>query len=270
LAIPTPEKRYEVYKYNVNTWEPSESSFVALQPEDYTAMGQLSLTASTALNYIPQYLTQKFPFAQEGDVKTVVYNTGTTQLTYTNGAWVSNPFKINKTEQFVFSSIGWVFDPTIYHTMITEDYQDMVTYVLETDSIAVFAHPYYKNEEYYFGFASRYSNVSFRLSYRDPYFTGDYIQPVTIDPELNSLETPEEKVALMWSRLKLGMNIFLQRRFPDAIPFVNGVAVNYVIKVYIYYPDGVTSGSEYYNYTYTCTAAGTPPTFEFVSVEKAN
>lgn len=280
LTVESSEKQYVVYTFNGSSWVPADNTFMALQPADYTSMGLSYISSANAPLYIPQLLAQKFPFALEGTVKNAVYKSGSNatyagamQFTLTSGKWVPNTFQIQKTEQFVFSNSGWVFDPTVKMTMVTADYQLMVNYVLATPEIAIFAHPYYKNEEYYWGFSSRYSNVNFRLSYRNPYFTGDYVQPATIDPELNALATDEEKVALMWERLKGGMEKFAQLRYPNAIPSVSGIDVYYHLTTLVYYPTGIAAGTEYHEYVYQCTAAasgGSPPTFKYISDSKVN
>jgi hypothetical protein len=153
--------------------------------------------------------------------------------------------------------------------MVTADYLLMVNYILNhpDPAISIFAHPFYKNEEFYYGFGNRFSNVSFRLDYRRPYFTGDWVQPATIDPELNGKATDAEKLALLYERLKEGMMIFAQLRFPDALPKVSGVDVYYNINTLIYYANGVSSGNQVRMYTFKCTAAAagdTPPQFEFI------
>ncbi len=280
LSVESSEKQYVVYMFNGSSWVPADNSFMPLQPDDYTAMGLSYISSTNAPLYIPQLLAQKLPFAQEGTVKNVVYKSGSNatyagakQFTLTSGTWVMNSFQIQRTEQFIFSNSGWVFDPTVKMTMVTADYQLMVDYVLATPEIAIFAHPYYKNEEYYWGFASRYSNTSFRLSYRNPYFTGDYVQPATIDPELYALTNDADKVALLWERLKGGMEKFAQLRYPDAIPSVSGIDVFYHLTTYMYYPTGVSAGNEYHEYVFQCTAAasgGNPPTFKYISDSKVN
>lgn len=273
----------DFYKYNGSSWAKATEVF-ALSAVDYDAMGTASglpgkynnFSSSTKPeNYLPTFLAVKYPYAQEGDKKIVVYKyySGGTQTRadeymFQDGVWYKPSSIIEKTEQFIYTTSGWVFDPTVNITMETADYQLMVEYVLATTDIAVFAHPFYKNEEFYWGFGSRYSNVNFRLSYRTPYFTGDFIQPVTIDPELNNLNTDEEKVALLYSRLEGGMEVFLQLRFPDAVPNVSGIEVLYNATTLIYYANGVSSGSEYHEYHFKCTGAasgGNPPTFEFIS-----
>lgn len=261
------------------------SKFV-LTADDYNLMGQGTnqpgqydnmSNVMPVLKYLDTFLKLKCPYAVAGDIKMVTYlyydsNKATKKqyrILYFNGSnWSA------ASEQYNFNGTKWEVDPTVKLTMVKSDYQIMVDYVLATPEIAVFAHPFYKNEEYYWGFASRYSNVSFRLSYRNPYFTGTYVQPATIDPELNALTTTEAKVALMWSRLKGGMEKFVQLRFPDAVPNASGVeGVHYKITTLIYYVGGTGGGNENHEYDFKCTAAatgGNPPTFEYVSDRKVN
>ncbi len=277
LTIPSSEKQYLTYNFDGTNWvKLSSETYYVLQPADYTAMGLTSISASDLVNYIPNFLKIKYPYALEGASKNVVYKTSTgvnnaTQFVLSGGVWSSNTFKISKTEQFVFTADGWVFDPTINMEMAKTDYQIMVDYVFANSSLSIFANPEFKNEEFYYGFGSRYSNVSFRLSYRDPfYFIGKtYQQPASADAELFALTSTTDKVALLWTRMEEGMNIFLQKRFPNAIPQVSGVDVFYNVKVKIYTPDGVTSTvTDTYIYKYQCTGAGSPPTFVFISKTK--
>lgn len=276
LTVASSVKQYAAYKYNGSTWVAAEPSFVALQPADYTAMGLSFISSAQAPLYIPNFLRNKFPYAQEGEMKTVIYKSGSNQTfsaavqyQFVGGNWITEDYKEGRTEQFVFSNNGWIFDPTVNHTMVAADYLLMVNYILDypDPAISIFAHPFYKNEEYYYGFSSRYSNVNFRLSYRNPYFTGEWIQPASIDPELSGKATDAEKVALLYERLKEGMKIFAQLRYPNAVPTVSGVEVYYNLTTYVYYVTGVAAGNQYRMYTFKCTAAAagdTPPQFEFI------
>ncbi|MBP8792368.1 MAG: hypothetical protein KBH29_04250 [Lutibacter sp.] len=276
------------YKYTSGSWAAAQGIY-ALTTEDYDSMGtgagqpgQFDNFSSSILpqNYIPTLLAKLYPYAQSGNTIAISYKyysgglqTVVDEYLFKDGKWSNPSTIINKTEQFVFSNSGWVFDPTVKITMEKADYKLMVDYVLATPSIAVFAHPTYKNEEYYYGFGDRYSNVNFRLSYRNPYFTGADVQPATIDPELNNLATDTEKVALMWTRLQEGMGIFLQLRYPNAVPTVGGLEVQYHATTNVYYPTGISSGNEYHTYIFKCTAAAsgsTPPQFEFISESKVN
>lgn len=275
------------YQQNGSSWEIA-SGVYALSASDYDAMGTSSGQPGKYNNfdssmpresYLPTLLANLFPYAQEGDMQILVYKyySGTASLLaaeyiLTDGVWISF---VEKTEQFIFTQDGWFFDPTVKMTMEASDHQLMVDYILghSDPAMSVFAHPFYKNEEFYYGFGSRFTNVNFRISYRTPYFTGDFIQPITIDPEFHNLGTVEEKVALMWSRLEEGMGIFLQLRYPDAVPFVNGIEVFYHAEVVVYYVKGAEFGSETHTYIFKCTDAasgGNSPSFEFISESRVD
>ena len=145
--------------------------------------------------------------------------------------------------------------------MTKPDYQLVVDYV--RDNISADYLDSYKTAEFYYGFASYYGNVSFRLTYRTSY--------AELDTELTALATDEEKVALLHERLKEGMEIFTQLRFPEAVPTVSGIDVYYIVTTNIYYANGINSETDGLRaYTFKCTAAAsgdTPPQFEYISDE---
>ena len=283
----TNEEAY--YQYAADKWVPAQNIYV-VTANDYQSMGTATgqpgknnyfISKIQSEGYLPTLLAKLYPYAQNGNKQIVAYKyneggvkTGVDEYIFQAGKWSKPSSIVSKTEQFVFSNIGWVFDPTVKIVMGTSDYQLMVDYVLATPSISIFAHPFFKNEEYYYGFASRFNNVSFRLSYRNPsYFTGAYIQPASIDPELNALTTDAAKVALMWTRLKEGMGKFLQLRYPNAVPTVSGLDVYYHATTYVYYPKGNEAGNQYHKYIFKCTAAAsgsTPPVFEYISDAKVD
>jgi hypothetical protein len=117
----------------------------------------------------------------------------------------------------------------------------------------------YKNDEYYYGFSAYYGNLSLRLNYRPPY--------AAFDPELTAAlaESNEAAINLLWERSKEGVRRICELKFPDAIPFVSGIPVDYNITILVYMPDGVTSESIYYTYKYRCIDIGT---FEYISHAK--
>jgi hypothetical protein len=269
LSVPSTEKIYAAYTLNGSSWElADDGTFYALQVEDYQAMGQSYLYSAIVPEYLPRFLKNKFPYAVEGDVKVVIYKSssnpaysGAMQYTFNGMEWETEDFIENKTEQFLVSNDGWVFDPTVVYTMTKPDYQIIVDYVKANIDEGYIDS--YGTAEFYYGFASYYGNVSFRLSYRTSY--------ADLDTELTALTTNEEKVALLNERLKEGMEIFTQLRFPEAIPTVSGIEVFYVVTTNIYYANGINSEDDGLRaYTYKCTAAAsgdTPPQFEFISAE---
>jgi hypothetical protein len=266
-VIPVPGA---TYINDGESWEIYDDG-ISLTDDDYAAIGVTSLYPDTAPNYLPVFLAQKFPYAQEGDIKAVVYSDGTDEYAFTDGKWASTATPVTMTSQFVYSTDGWMFDPTVNYTMATADHQMMVDYMLADPERAVFANASYKNEEFYYGFGSRYSNVSFRLSYRD---SGDSYEMSKHDTELQSLAGDDmAQVELLWKRLiEKGLPLYMGLKWPAATAQVQGIDVMYNITLVIFYPDGVTyqSGSTQYFYTFTYKVtkdgtAGSPPTFEYVS-----
>lgn len=278
MTIDGAARQYGAYQFTGGNWQLAGASTVVLQPADYTSMGQTYLTTATAANYLPQWLAQKYPYSQEGNTVTVVYKSGSgntfyaDNYTFTGGKWTPNSTVNTQTEQFVFAGWdhgGWMFDPTVYYTMVKDDYQMMCDYVLNNPELSVFKRGIYTTEEWYFGFSAYYSNVNLRLSGS---LTSSRAVECSVqnDTELYSLTTPQEQIDLLWNRLETkGMIIFLQLRFPNAVAEVNGIPVDYNITANIYCPDGTTaSGTKPYVFTYHTLTSGTataPPTFEFVS-----
>ena len=245
---------------------------------DYTAMGAVAtapyLSADDAPSRLPVLLAQKFPYAQEGEIKAVTWNTsGTASMSdeyiFTGGRWVRTVVGNLATEQAIYTDgKGWWFDPTVSYTMVAADYQMVVDDVANDPVLSVYFDTGYKNQEWYYGFGSRYSNVNFRptgsaSSSRDVPFSKNN------DTELHALDgDTAAQAALLWKRLEeKGMPQFLAAKYPKARVQVSGTDVIYNIGVAVYYPDGVTNTTLYYIMTYkvaTAGASGVKPTFTLV------
>ncbi len=156
-------------------------------------MGVTSLTTDTAPNYLPAFLAQKFPYAQAGDKKAVVYGSTADEYIYTGGVWAPTIVNGLVTEQYVNDGEKWIFDPTINHTLVHDDYSLVCDYVKNNSALTpyIYTHSSGAISEYYYGFSENYNNVSFRLSY--------YIYPE--DTELHALDgDTAAQVALLWKR----------------------------------------------------------------------
>lgn len=104
VLAPTNEKPYNaLYQFDGTDWKVKEDSrLVVVTPADYDAMGSPGShdnfsTSDAPENYLPQFLAQKFPYAQEGDSKAVMYkyyNKVTTmevdEYLFKEGTWVLN------------------------------------------------------------------------------------------------------------------------------------------------------------------------------------
>ena len=115
------EKQYAYFKWNGTAFE--DTQIVAVQPADYTEMGQNygNFTNPAQDNYLPKFLGKEYPYAQEGDVKYVAfrcYAGGSTSWKvdeYTNNgsAWVKTIYFASKTDQFRKAEGAWAIDRTL-------------------------------------------------------------------------------------------------------------------------------------------------------------
>ncbi len=244
------------YKFDGTVWAQAENSYI-LTEADYVSMGNPGPGAHNnfsgdypAENYLPSFMNAKFP-SQNGEYKLMVYDyysgaasTLARKLIYNNGWEIYSPAE-SKQSQFVhIGEGGWIFDPTVRFYMSTEDYH----LIDEDDPI-----PYYKPEKpggMFYGASSYYGNFNIAPSYR--------LKPEH-DPEGEYAALSEEGLFdLMWVRLYMGVDLLLTKKFPDAVPKIGDFDVLYVVGFKTY--DGITSN--YYDVTYKCIEAGSPPVFE--------
>ncbi|APG65666.1 hypothetical protein LPB136_09970 [Tenacibaculum todarodis] len=127
------------YTFDGASWELSEGVYY-LSNADFDAMGEgddqpgqydnFSSSISPD-NYLPTFLGNKYPYAQEGDALNVIYkyyssSTGA-QLrgnlyTYTAGAWTAYQSTIDTTLQLAHDGVTWVPDNTIKYELVGADY----------------------------------------------------------------------------------------------------------------------------------------------------
>ena len=114
------EKRYAYFKFNGTAYEATD--IVAVQPSDYTSMGQGygNFTNPTQDNYLPQFLAQKYPYAQVDDKLYVgfrCYAGGATSWKVDeyvfNGEWTKTIYFTDKTDQFRKVEGIWEIDRTL-------------------------------------------------------------------------------------------------------------------------------------------------------------
>jgi 3D (Asp-Asp-Asp) domain-containing protein len=272
-VVPEPGK---VYINNEGTWS-LYANGVSLTAEDYAAMGLTGLTAAQAPEYLPVWLAGKFPYAKAGEVKAVVYSGGTDDYTCDGAVWAPTVVRETRAGQFVYSDNGWIFDPAVHHTLVTADHKLVIDHMLADPEMAKFASAEFGNEEYYFGFSSRYTNISFRASYRATGGTYPSNEMSSHDTEYHALDGDDAaQAALLWKRLvEKGLPLFASLRWPKATAQSQGVDVLYHITAVIYYPDGVTyqSSSTQYFFTFTYKVVkdgteGSRAEFEFVSADE--
>lgn len=114
------EKRYAYFKFNGTAYEATD--IVAVQPKDYTAMGQNygNFTNPTQDNYLPKFLSEKYPYAQLDDKLYVGYRCyagGATSWKVDeyvfNGEWTKTIYFTDRTDQFRKVEGIWEIDRTL-------------------------------------------------------------------------------------------------------------------------------------------------------------
>lgn len=139
----------DYYIYSGSSWTKAGGAYYLLAA-DYDSMGtgsgqpgQYNNFSSTAApeDYLPTFLSIKYPYAQEGDDMIVVYNyyNGTeTQTrgnlyTFTNGVWEPHQSTVAATLQFGHDGTHWVPDNTIRHTLTGSDYNAIASHFLTVE-----------------------------------------------------------------------------------------------------------------------------------------
>jgi len=259
----------DFYSYEGGTWQVGEapaSNIYVMTEDDYASIGGNvanygNFSEDDPPNkYLPTFLKQEYPYAEQGDEKYVVYDyyggdrpVMASKYYFDGSVW--KPY-IQESNQFIFGSEGWAFDPTVRFTMSSGDYQMIVD---ERPSSYVDS---YGNTEYYSGASSYFGNFEMRKDSR-----------ADLAPEFADM-SDEEAETVMWERIfnlasepmetRGALIVLLQQKFPDAVPEQNGVPVRYEVTFDTYYGGGK---APVYTAIYQCTAAGDPATFEFVETD---
>ncbi|MBP3433395.1 MAG: hypothetical protein J6K40_06675 [Alistipes sp.] len=115
------EKQYAFFKFNGTAYEAVED-IVAVQPADYTAMGQGygSFTNPAQDSYLPKFLSEKYPYAQADDKLYVGYRCyagGATSWKVDeyifNGEWTKTAYFETRQDQFRKTEGEWLIDRTL-------------------------------------------------------------------------------------------------------------------------------------------------------------
>ena len=235
------------YEYTGNGWVKSEKLYY-LNSVDYNAMGapgNYDNFSSSLLpqNYLPALLKEKYPLAGQDFEVIIVYKyfegatiTLADKYKFDNGNWVSTyNFIEPRTSQFLYSTSGWVFDPTVSFKMVAADYQIIVDWV--KNNIGADKIDSYGTQEFYTGSGSFYSNFDLRIGKWDN----------------TAFTTWQDAV-----RSAIG-NDLLPVKYPSAVTQVSGIDVLYIVSF-------VTYNGSYGNYAikFKCTKSGPNPEFTLV------
>ncbi len=211
-------------------------------------MGQKYQNLTTPDVYLPTYLAQKYPYAQEGteiNVLYLLYKDSKTAYAcdpyvLKNNTWVLNRFVTEETSQFVYTSSGWMYDPNVTITLpagrnmaiSSTYYQACVDWVYNNICVPLgdtsiksgkFYVTSYGNNEYYCGTSAYQNNIDLRPDKAREQYPAGYTGM-----------SDEEIVALEKSRfLNEVMPGALSTLHPDAKP-IEGLEVLFTINFSVY------------------------------------
>ncbi|MGM0407422.1 MAG: hypothetical protein ACQERU_05530 [Bacteroidota bacterium] len=242
----TTEDITDYYTFDGSEWAPVQGAYV-LTGDDYDSMGDPGAYDNFSgsvppEDYLPTFLKMKYPYAQSGDQKVIVYkyysggvSTRAKEYHFDGSEWTEYDAIVEETNQFIHNGAKWVFDPTETYTMESSDYQIIVDYVKDN-----FGDDYldsYGTQEFYYGAGAYYSNFDLRAG------------------KWNSeeFETWDEAV-----KEALG-TILLPAVFPNATLQVNGVDMYYRVVF-----DTYSGSAARYAMKFQVTKAGPDPEFTFV------
>ena len=257
-TTPDAKPEYAVYKSTGGVWA-KDDQFAVLQKADYDAMGINFVSTANVAGYIPQWLTIKYPYSQEGTNKTVVYKSSddiklsnSSNFTFTKGSWVLNTFINTKTDQYINTKTGWIFDPTVTVALTKVSggnnpyIMKFIDYLRTTTPDKFYQKNTYINEEHYYGFSAYYAQVT---------YTAD--RTTFGDAAIKALTSDADKYALFNQRLKETMPLFTQLNFPDLKSDVSGAQQYVIFTIASYYS---SSKSGLWTIKMKCTKSGTGTT----------
>ena len=253
------------YELSGSTWSPASGVYY-MSSADYESIGGSIgkygdfSSSDNPDNYLPQFLAQKYPYAQEGDEINIAYNYYSSGIhlyvdhyNFTNSMWVKYDPVAVVTSPFLNDGTKWVFDPTVHKTMTKDDYQVIVDAVYANPATKDLVDPKYKDVEYYYGADAYHGNFSAQISYRE---SGAYAQS-----DYDGL-SDAAATTLIYKRISEGIIVMLQQEYPNAQTQLGGVDQKYVI-TYDVYPNAGGS-SITYKATFQCTKSGPNPQFTAV------
>lgn len=246
------EKPYSMlFRYNGSDWKVYNNEEVVLvTPADYDAMGapgshdNFSSTDNFE-KYLPQFLANKFPYAQNGDTKVVLFKyyadkqTTVVPARYnfnTNWTYFQN-IVVREKETFLHNGEKWLFDPSIHVTIDTDGYKYIVEWVAANKP--GYMDPAYDDSEYWFGASYHYNNFNIQIVKRRSY-----------DPEKVVPADDNEARKYLENKVGEGLKLWMSYKYADAPSQMNGVDLYYYVSCKVY------DGAGYYKYTFKAKSLG--------------
>ena len=237
-----------MYNYDGTNWKKAEK-VAMVNPADYKAMGKPGInnnfsSSVPAADYLPQFLEQKYPYAQAEDTVTVVYNyydSGSKksvlkadEYVFTT-AWTYNTRPVTVvTEQYAYAEGSWKFSPNVVITLKPGKglgdghFQALTDWVWENvdqkEGITKKGEGYvtsYGNNDYYYGGSEYQNNFDFRAANWKAQNEKAY-----------GKMSDEELSDLMWKRLPEAVQRMLMCMYQDIKP--GEVPVTYVVNFAVF------------------------------------
>lgn len=132
-ATAVTETRYAFYQYDGKAWAEVKDAAI-VNPADYTEMGASNPNFSATFaadKYLPAFMRLKFPYAQEGDVKTAVYHyyaSSTTSVRaddylYKAGEWIKNTVPVDSAvSRCLYKGGKWIVAP---NAVFAQDFESV-------------------------------------------------------------------------------------------------------------------------------------------------
>ncbi len=238
------EKESAVYTFNGSRWV-AETGCYTLSHADYADMNQRYDNLSDELpeEYLPILVNKKFPYAQEGDTRYIVYFYYSSSQTsvrcmpfiYRGSEWIFNDGVVTESSQYVRADGKWMYDPNVEITLPVGKnieismlyYQSCVDWVLNNVPDGDKYVTSYGNNDYYTGASAYQNNLDLRADKARDQYAAAYADM-----------TDEQVVETMKTRFaKEVFPAVLAQLNPDASP-IPGFDVIYTINFYYY--TGVT------------------------------
>ena len=260
-----------VYEYDGDTWKENNEVYT-MTKSDFNAMGNSQDNFSGSMkadDYLPLFLANKYPYAQENDNQVVVYKYSSKKNTsvradeyvFNGDVWSKAPKTETLKDQFVLSEGVWNFDPsTVIELLPSKNetsvlyYQTATDWVWENIDLPLGAQKkgdgyvsHYGNNEYYSGCSAHYCNVDMRADKARGQYAKGY-------EGMND----EQVVEAMQKHLVEVMKATLETLHSDVAP-IDGIEVIFTIKMGVY--TGIQLTDCNYEMKYKVVAPGT---FEYV------
>ena len=231
------EKFNALYRFDGNAWkENKDKDIFLITPQEYDSMGEPgshdNFSASCKPeDYLPVFLSQKYPYAKQGSCKYIVYKFYSGKAATLNAvqyelgtSWTeSTNIVMHEKKSYFRNDQVWFLDPTTRIEFVKDDYVYLVNWVKNNGELEGYYDTKYGNAEYWFGASYFKNNFDFRLNKRQQ---NDPKQVIPAD------ETEATKYFVKMAAE--GIKLVLANRYPDRPAQENGADIYYLVTVRVY------------------------------------